>query len=301
MKLLGPDWQDRDTIGLMKASEEQAARELLRSLGGVSLVLSCRLSILAERRRLLWQSSRPRNWSRIPRSEELRLRLRMPHSWPTKRYFQIATWETARSYLSLWILCGVWPSTTWPGMHATYWVFCLYSHQVHLRIARDHLFRAEYSVDGILIDLFLPTNQKVLDGKLAFCKQHPSHVDAASQATLSNVIRPPHQLQAAIDELLNFTLIKRKGRNIWAHRVVQEAMNYHSFGELQEYFNSASELVYEAFPKQTNGDYLTRDQRGACLSYIPHAAHLSVQFSIYHRTEAAPTLKGYERLPFYLT
>jgi hypothetical protein len=144
-----------------------------------------------------------------------------------------------------------------------------------------------------LIDLFLPRNQRALDGKLAFCKQHPDHVNETSQVTLSNVIRAPLQLQVAIDELIRFKLIKREGRDIYAHRVVQEAMNYHSFGELQEYFNSASALVYEAFPKQMNGDYLTKEERGACMSYISHAAHLSLQFSRYHRREeAAETLKG---------
>jgi hypothetical protein len=37
MKLLGPDWQDRDRLGQMKSSEDRSARELLGSLGGVSL------------------------------------------------------------------------------------------------------------------------------------------------------------------------------------------------------------------------------------------------------------------------
>jgi hypothetical protein len=36
MKLLGPDWQDRDRLGQMKSSEDRVARELLNSLGGVS-------------------------------------------------------------------------------------------------------------------------------------------------------------------------------------------------------------------------------------------------------------------------
>jgi hypothetical protein len=127
---------------------------------------------------------------------------------------------------------------------------------------------------------------------LSFCKQHPDHIDAASQATLSNVIRPPRQLQDALDELLKSTLIKKDGRVIWAHRVVQEAMTYHGFGELQDYFNSATALVHEAFPKQVFGDYLTKEQRGACLSYISHAAHLSLQYSRYYRAVAKGVLKG---------
>jgi hypothetical protein len=38
MKLLGPEWQDLDRKGLIKVSEEAAARELLKSLGGVSIL-----------------------------------------------------------------------------------------------------------------------------------------------------------------------------------------------------------------------------------------------------------------------
>lgn len=36
MKLLGPVWQDLDRKGLIKGTEERAAQELLKSLGGVS-------------------------------------------------------------------------------------------------------------------------------------------------------------------------------------------------------------------------------------------------------------------------
>jgi hypothetical protein len=38
MKLLGPEWQDLDRKGLIKVSEEAAARQLLKMLGGVSNV-----------------------------------------------------------------------------------------------------------------------------------------------------------------------------------------------------------------------------------------------------------------------
>jgi hypothetical protein len=75
--------------------------------------------------------------------------------------------------------------------------------------------------------------------------------------------------------------------------VVQEAMNYHSIKELQAYFDSASAIVYEAFPKAAHGDYLSKEQRGACLSYIPHGAHLSFQFSRQHRVGARGELRGY--------
>lgn len=74
--------------------------------------------------------------------------------------------------------------------------------------------------------------------------------------------------------------------------VVQEAMNYHSIEDLQDYFDSASAIVYEAFPKQVHGGYFTKEQRGACLSYIPHGAQLSLQFATSHRLGPKDKLKG---------
>jgi hypothetical protein len=38
MKLLGSEWQDLDRRGLIKVSEEQAAKALLKSIGGVSYI-----------------------------------------------------------------------------------------------------------------------------------------------------------------------------------------------------------------------------------------------------------------------
>jgi hypothetical protein len=128
-----------------------------------------------------------------------------------------------------------------------------------------------------LIDLFLPRNQSALNGKLAFCKQSASLVDNLSQAALSSIVNPPPALGAAIEELARAQLIRQEGREVWVHRVVQEAMNYHSSEELQESFDSASRLVYEAFPKQLHDNYI--QDRSACQSYISHGAHLSLLFS----------------------
>jgi len=99
-------------------------------------------------------------------------------------------------------------------------------------------------------------------------------VDDKSQAALSSVITPPAALRAAIDELLKFQLMRQQGRNIWVHRVVQEAMNYYSLEEFQESFDSASRLVYEVFPKKLQNN-LVQD-RSACWPYIYHGAHLSL-------------------------
>ena len=132
--------------------------------------------------------------------------------------------------------------------------------------------------DGILIDLFLPTNQRALDGKLAFCKQNVNEMDEQdSEASLASVISAPPLLRAAIDELVAYKLIKKEGRELWAHRVVQEAMNYHSFNDLQDTFDAAVALVYEAFPKQVHGDYLS-GQWGRCETYVSHGVYLNFQF-----------------------
>jgi len=131
-----------------------------------------------------------------------------------------------------------------------------------------------------------------LDGKLLFCKQNTNREDPSAQAALSSLVNTPALLRAAIEELVSLKLIKQEGRELLAHRVVQEAMNYHSSQELQDFFDSAVALVYEAFPKQIHGDYLS-EHWGACDTYIPHGAHLSFQFSKLTRAGAEdPKLKG---------
>jgi hypothetical protein len=120
-------------------------------------------------------------------------------------------------------------------------------------------------------------------------------VDERSQAALSSIVTPPPALRAALEELLKFKLIRQEGRDIFVHRVVQEAMNYHTFDEFQESFDSAARLVNEAFPKQTQDDFI-RD-RAACQSYISHGAHLSLLYSplVFPETE----IIGYDpSLPF---
>lgn len=142
--------------------------------------------------------------------------------------------------------------------------------------------------------MFLPRDQSALNGKLHFCKQPDNLVDERSQAALSSVVNPPPALRAAIDELLRFQLIRQEGREIWVHRVVQEAMNYHSFDEFQESFDSASRLVYEAFPKQKHDDFI--QDRSACQNYISHGAHLSLLYSplVFPETE----IKGCDPSPY---
>jgi hypothetical protein len=69
-------------------------------------------------------------------------------------------------------------------------------------------------------------------------------------------------------------------------------MNYLGAEDLQASFDSASALVYEAFPKPVYGDWLSK-QWGACQAYISHGAHLSLLFAGLHTPGEKDTLVGY--------
>lgn len=248
MKLLGPEWEEQDNKGQIKGREERAAIELLRYLGGLPLAIEQAAELIKN------DAIGGPNIASTYESFKYH-----QNSLPPRLLGDGADTHALRALDSLW------------NMRFT-------------NLSRNSLalltVLSMLSPDGIIIDLFLPRNQKALDGKLAFCKQNISNVDPDSWATLSSVITPPPLLQDAVDELVSFKLLKQEGRELWAHRVVQEAMIYHishSSQDLQEYFDSAVALVYEAFPKQVHGDYLS-GQWGACEKYIPHGAHLSVQF-----------------------
>jgi len=63
-----------------------------------------------------------------------------------------------------------------------------------------------------------------------------------SPEDLASVIISP-SLEAALAELLGKNLIRRDNRVISVHRVVQEAMNYHSIEDLQASFDAAVSIV----------------------------------------------------------
>ncbi|RDW59780.1 hypothetical protein BP6252_12867 [Coleophoma cylindrospora] len=259
IKLLGKSWEDLDKRGLIKTSEEKAAKEFIKAIGGLALAIQIAAQLITDPNiggntiESTYDTFKEHERTLPPRVVKQRSNLVHALDALWNMTFNSLT-RNGRALLSVLSLL---------------------------------------SPDGILIDLFLPKNQKALDGKLAFCKQHPDHVDAKSQATLSSVIEPTRALRAAIDELVRAKLIKEdiRARMLWAHRVVQEAMNYHSTLDLQEYFNSASALVYEAFPKQEKGDYLS--ERDRCREFISHGAHLSLKFAIYDHN-GADKLKGSE-------
>ena len=115
-------------------------------------------------------------------------------------------------------------------------------------------------------------------------------MDETSQAALSSVVNPSVALRTAIEELLRFGLIRQEGRDLWVHRVVQEAMNYYSTEELQESFDCVSRLVYEAFPKQMHDSFIL--DRSACQSFISHGVHISYIYSTLAATKVI--VRGYE-------
>ncbi|PVH79051.1 TPR-like protein [Cadophora sp. DSE1049] len=257
MKLLGPDWQDLDRKGLIQGSEEAAAKEMLKSLGGLALAVQQAAQLIKD------PTIGGKTIASTLNSFKEHQR-KLPERQASTRS------DIVHALDSLWSMT--------------------FSHLT--RNARSLLSVVSLlSPDQILIDLFLPKNQRALDGRLDFCKQHPNLIDPSSHAALSSVITAPPLLRKAIDQLLDMKLIKQEGRDLWVHREVQEAMNYHTSEDLQAFFDSACALVYEAFPKQVHGDYLS-SQWGACETYISHGAHLSFQFANLHRATDKNSLRG---------
>jgi hypothetical protein len=120
-------------------------------------------------------------------------------------------------------------------------------------------------------------------------------------ASLASVIDPPPGLQSVLNELIATQLIRILGpRTFTIHRVIQEAINYQNFDDLQESFNAAVRLVYEAFPKQQRGDPLY-DQWSDCERYVQHALRLFSRFREYSHahertTKALSAIEEFVRL-----
>jgi hypothetical protein len=153
--------------------------------------------------------------------------------------------------------------------------------------------RVNKATDSIQVQLFLPRNQKTLDGTLSFCKQESKYLDDDDRASLHTLITPSVGFDKAVHELLKRELIKTDGpRNFSIHRVVQEATNFHDIDELQESFDTAVRLVFEQFPNRRNVDTLY-NKWSICQDYIPHGVHLSRKFQDY---ADGGTLKGSQLL-----
>jgi hypothetical protein len=65
-------------------------------------------------------------------------------------------------------------------------------------------------------------------------------------------------------------------------------MRHHSAEDLQDYFDPTVALVYEAFPKQVHGNYLS-GQWETCKTYIPHGVQVA---NLKKSTGFALKLKG---------
>jgi hypothetical protein len=64
---------------------------------------------------------------------------------------------------------------------------------------------------------------------------------------LTSILTPTEALEGALETLVKAELIKRDGRALNVHRVVQEAMNYYSLEDLQESFDTVLQTVDEDF------------------------------------------------------
>jgi len=125
------------------------------------------------------------------------------------------------------------------------------------------------SPDEILIELFLPRRQSALDGRLSFAKQEfIPYLNKGDTAALTCITNIMPALSAALEKLLAANLIRWDHRTIAIHQVVihqvvQKAMNYYSLQDLQECFNSAVHLVYEAFPNRYGETHCMRNGQPA--------------------------------------
>jgi hypothetical protein len=109
---------------------------------------------------------------------------------------------------------------------------------------------------------------------------------------LTNILAPTEDLEKALAGLLKADLIKRDGRVISVHHVVQEAVNYQNQEDLQKSFDTAVRLVAEAFPKRRHGISLF-EQWPICSLYIHDGVHLVNKFAEYTHPFIASPLKGY--------
>ena len=127
--------------------------------------------------------------------------------------------------------------------------------------------------------IFNPKNQEVLTPMLEFCKQ-----ETRKLATLSP------QLHETIKELKYAGLIKREGRVLSVHRVVQEAFFYLHVEERQSAFDAAVRLIDEAFPRQIHGR-LMHNKWERCEANIQDVLFLTAKYEDFRkagRPVAAP-------------
>lgn len=262
LHLLGDDWKRLERQGKLSPTEVAAAKGLLEKLEGLALAIQQAATLIKDP-----EIGGPT----IARTFEMfKERIRnLPERYSTPR----STSEKALDAL---------------------WDMTFNSLTSNARALLGVL--AWFSPDSIQAELFHPRKQKVLDGKLEFCKQDAIHLDSQNRASLVSLITPSSQFANAVNELQQRELIKKENIRFSVHRVVQEAINYQNLDDLQESFETAAKLVYEQFPKREmlNETYFTK--WGLCQEYIIHGVHLSKNFQTYSRSGVLKGSKVFVKL-----
>jgi hypothetical protein len=118
-------------------------------------------------------------------------------------------------------------------------------------------------------------------------------VKTGGGTSLQTVINPSSRLIEAINELFVKDLIKKTGRDMAIHRTVQEAVSYQGKDELIDFFDAMVLLLFDAFPKQSQGRPLTEYWEN-CQLWIQHVVTLALKYRAYtsNRQEDDIPLKG---------
>lgn len=252
LELLGEDWKSLDRQGLITPSEVNAAKGLLSKLEGLALAIQQAASLI--------KNSKIGGPTIATTYEMFKEKMR---TLPERHRSERSSSEQALDALWDMIFTGL------------------------SRNSRTLLGVLSWlSPDAIFAELFLPRDQQALDGSMAFCKTLSRQLIEGSTNPYSNMTSLAPALEKALDELEEKQLIRRDGRVISIHRVVQEATNYHDVEDLQASFNYATRLVYEAFPGQTRAGDSLYALWNKCQLYIPHGVFLSKKFSDYTQSGA---------------
>ena len=244
MKLLGPEWQNEYLDGPTGPLEREAGTRLMSHLGGLTLAIVQAATLIKE--------------SRVTSNQSIRTLLKIfEEKRATLPPRQIGHRDT--------------------HIHAldTVWSIALDALSRNARSLLSVL--SLLAPDAMPLALFLPSNEARLDGKLEFCKRG---VSDDAQPTLARAVDPSPAMEEALEELQKANLVTRNGQDLVIHRVIQEAMNFHGIRDLQESFDAASKLVYEAFPKQDQGKPLF-DVWPRCQMYIQHAVNLAKLYKLF--------------------
>ena len=251
MKLLGLMWQNEHLEGPEGELERAAAAKLMDELGGLTLAIVQAATLIKDER--------------------------------------VGNDKSIRTFLELFLSSRRQLPSRQSG-HRNALIHCLDS---VWSIAFDTLTSNSRSLLGVLsllapdsipLELFRPKDQDCLQGRLAFCRWRFTN-DIRAQSP--GVACSSPSLNVALEELRNANLIGQDGQTLVVHRVIQEAVNYHDINDLQESFDAAAQLVYEAFPKQVLSRPLF-DDWPRCQMFIQHAINLAHLYTVFRQGRESP-------------